>query len=188
MDHASIIKQSQCWLQDFVIKLNLCPFAHQPLRQGRVRFVVSPARSEEQLLQDLLIELRRLASTPSEELETTLLIHPWVLKDFLLYNDFLDVVDALLLERNYEGVFQVASLHPDYQFAESEYDDAANYTNRSPFPMLHLLREESLTRVLEKYPEPERIPERNIEIMNQLGRDALQRMLLACSGEQEEDS
>ena len=163
------------WVEDVVVELNLCPFAKRELIADRVRFVVTDATSEDELLETLAFELEFLGSTPS--IETTLVIHPHVLGDFSLYNQFLDNADRLLVALKLEGVFQVASFHPDYQFADTKADDAENYTNRSPCPILHLLREESLERVIASTPDIDQIPKRNIETMNRLGTESLRSML-----------
>ena len=115
-----------------------------------------------------------------ESIETTLLIHPEVLADFFEYNQFLEIVDALLVEKQLEGIYQVASFHPDYQFGGTAAEDAENFTNRSPYPMLHILREESLERAIAAYPDVEQIPSGNIECMNRIGRDRLHELLIAC--------
>lgn len=163
------------WVEDVVVELNLCPFAKRELIADRVRFVVTDATSEDELLETLAFELEFLGSTPS--IETTLVIHPHVLGDFSLYNQFLDNADRLLVALKLEGVFQVASFHPDYQFADTKADDAENYTNRSPYPVLHLLREESLERVIASTPDIDQIPKRNIETMNRVGTESLRSML-----------
>ena len=163
------------WVEDVVVELNLCPFAKRELIADRVRFVVTDATSEDELLETLAFELEFLGSTPS--IETTLVIHPHVLGDFSLYNQFLDNADRLLVALKLEGVFQVATFHPDYQFADTKADDAENYTNRSPYPVLHLLREESLERVIASTPDIDQIPKRNIETMNRVGTESLRSML-----------
>lgn len=172
------IAQTRCWLENVVLKHNLCPFAHKPFQAGQVRFVVTDSARAEFVLEDLQQELEYLLAHP--EIETTLLIHPGALEDFLDYNDFLDVVDALLIKEGYEGEFQVASFHPDYQFADTQPDDAENYTNRSPWPMLHVLREVSLEYEIAHYPEAEKIPARNIQVMNALGAKHHQQVLATC--------
>jgi len=177
---ADVIEQSRCWLEKLVIGEGLCPFARQPYEAGRVRFVVSSAENDEALLEDLLAELLYLQKTPLQEAETSLLILPYMLQDFLDYNDFLDLVDALLEQQQMEGEFQIATMHPDYQFVDTDFNDAQNYTNRSPYPLLHLIREESLTRVLQQFPNPEQIPERNIRHMQALGTATLQQLLSPC--------
>ena len=166
------------WLDEIVIGLNLCPFAKKELVRNRVRFVVSDAESEEALLKALMGELRHLEALP--ETETTLLIHPRVLTDFVHYNDFLDVADGLLVELDMDGEFQIASFHPDYQFEGTNSDDPENHTNRCPYPMLHLLRESSVGRAVDSYPDADSIPQRNIELMNRMGRDQLVALLQGC--------
>jgi len=161
-----------------VIGLGLCPFAKRELVKDRIRFVVTPAATEDQLLLALQDELQLLQSDASTE--TTLLIHPHVLQGFSDYNQFLNAADNLLVGMKLEGVFQIASFHPDYQFAGTAPDDAGNYTNRSPYPLLHLLREESIERVLANTLDAAQIPVQNIALMNSMGRDELQRLLLAC--------
>ncbi len=159
------------WLESVVIELNLCPFAKRELINERVRFANTDATTELQLLQALETELERLSSDTS--IETTLLIHPNVLADFADYNEFLELADGLLVQMEFDGVFQIASFHPDYQFAETHPDDAENYTNRSPYPMLHILREESLARAIEHTADIDQIPLRNIQKMNELGLEKL---------------
>jgi hypothetical protein len=172
---ADAVKQ---WVNGFVVEMNLCPFARRELDAGRVRFFVSGAETEEQLLQDLQSELSLLNTDDS--IETTLLIHPSVLQRFEDYNQFLDYAEGLLVELKLEGIYQIASFHPDYQFANTEPDDEENYTNRSPYPMLHLIREESLAQAVANYPDPEQIPERNIVLMKQIGREKLQQLFRRC--------
>ena len=136
------------WLQRAVIGLNLCPFAKAVLVKDQIRFVLSEATDTDTLLDELIVELTHLRDTPAEHTDTTLLIHPQVLTDFLDYNDFLDVADAALTALDLDGEIQIASFHPDYRFADSCDDAIENYTNRSPFPMLHLLRENSVERAV----------------------------------------
>ena len=166
------------WVETVVVDLNLCPFAKRELVKNRVRFAVTEATSEEQLLMVLQTELEYLNSEPA--IETTLLIHPDVLHDFYDYNQFLSYAEGLLVQMKLDGVYQIASFHPDYQFAGTEPADAENYTNRSPYPMLHLIREESLERAIAAYPDVDKIPLRNTELMNTLGEDRLQKLLQAC--------
>lgn len=154
-----------------VIGENLCPFAKREWVTNRVRLVVSPANTEEELLVALQEELLRLLS--DEEIETTLLIHPQVLQSFEDYNQFLSLADGLLQQMELEGVFQVASFHPDYQFQGTEPEDAENYSNRSPYPLLHLLREESIERAVAGHLDVEQIPLRNIKLLNGLGQEVL---------------
>ena len=145
-DQARIVADVKDWIESFVIAHNLCPFAAQPLRLGRVRFELTTAESEHDLLLCLANELGRLAHDPN--IETTLIIHPLALTDFEAYNQFLDLVDALLEQQDLAGVFQVASFHPDYQFAGTEAEAPENKTNQSPYPMLHILREESVEQAI----------------------------------------
>ena len=166
------------WLTSVVIGLDLCPFAARELDNNRVRFAVSNAQSEDHLLADLSAELALLNSESA--IETTLLIHPGVLTDFADYNQFLDLADLLLRESGNEGVFQVASFHPEYMFAGTAKDDAENYTNRSPYPMLHILREESLERAIASHPDIDDVPVQNIRQMNALGRKRLKALLEQC--------
>ena len=173
-----IIHAVRQWVETFVVGMNLCPFAKRELVKNRVRFVTTAATTAEQLLQVLQTELELLNADPS--VETTLLIHPAVLQDFYDFNDFLGCADILLLDMELEGIYQVASFHPDYQFGGTRSGDAENYTNRAPYPVLHLLREESLERVIADYPDVDDIPERNIELMNSLGQDKLQALLKSC--------
>lgn len=174
----SVISSVRQWVESVVVDLNLCPFAKHELVKNRVRFAVTEATTDEQLLIALQDELKLLNNEPS--VETTLLIHPNVLQDFYDYNQFLNYVDGLLAQMKMEGVYQAASFHPDYQFAGTNPDDAENYTNRSPYPMLHLIREESLERAIAGYPDVEGIPARNKELMNSLGEDKLRQLLKAC--------
>jgi hypothetical protein len=163
------LADTRVWVEKAVIGLNLCPFAHAVHNGGRIRWVVSDATREEELLRDLGDELRFLSAAKPEQIETTLLIHPFVLGGFVDYNQFLGTAEAMLAELELEGDIQLASFHPDYQFAGTEPDDVTNCTNRSPYPTLHLLRESSVTRAVEAFPEPEKIYEANIETLKQLG-------------------
>ncbi|ENO87994.1 DUF1415 domain-containing protein [Thauera linaloolentis] len=156
------------WLDEVVIGLDLCPFAARPRREKRVRIAISHATDEETLLNDLQAELERLSDTPAETLETTLLAISDMLENFEDYNDFLDAVDLWVEQFGWEGELQVASFHPQYQFADTEPDDAGNLTNRSPWPLLHIIREESLEKAIEHHPDVDGIPERNIARMEAL--------------------
>ena len=165
----AVIAATQRWLERAVIGLNLCPFAKAVQVKNQVRYVVSQATTQEELLSDFLNELEFLAETPSEKIDTTLLIHPGVLTDFLDYNDFLDVVDEALEDMDLEGELQVAGFHPQYQFADTQPEDIENFTNRSPYPMLHLLRESSVAMAVSAFPEAEKIFDKNIETLRKLG-------------------
>lgn len=164
------------WLERAVIGLNLCPFAKAVHVRNQVRFVLSEATTADALLLELTRELEFLDAADPDMVETTLLIHPRVLADFLDYNDFLDDADAAVEALGLEGEIQVASFHPGYVFAGSDPDDIANCTNRSPYPMLHLLREDSVERAVEAYPDPDSIVERNIETLERLGHDGWRRL------------
>ncbi|GEA50730.1 hypothetical protein VIN01S_15340 [Vibrio inusitatus NBRC 102082] len=162
IDLQQVEQLTQDWLEQVVIGLNLCPFAHKPNKNKQIKIAVTEATSEEALLEFILLELRELDSKEPNELETTLVVAPAMLADFMDYNFFLDWVDALLKQEEYEGIYQVASFHPDYCFGGTEPEDAENLTNRSPYPTIHLIREESMERVLKHYPNPEAIPDNNI--------------------------
>lgn len=164
-----------------MIGLDLCPFAQGVYLGERVRFRISEQRSRTGLLGDLRTELMRLHDLSAQECETTLLIHPWVLNDFLEFNDFLQVCDATVAELALEGEIQVASFHPQYQFAGTQAEDIDNYTNRSPYPTLHLLREASVERALAGISDPDAIYENNILRLRALGHDGWQ-ALWATSG------
>lgn len=182
-DTAAIVAATRHWLEAAVIGLNLCPFAKSVHSKGQVRHAVSDARTPEELLGDLVAELQRLHATPAEETDTTLLIHPWVLGDFLDYNAFLDVAEAAVDELGLSGELQVASFHPDYQFADAGADDIGNFTNRSPYPILHLLREASIDRAVAAFPDAEEIYSRNIETMQRLGLDGWKALMAAPKDE-----
>jgi len=169
MDDAAALRATRAWVEQAVIGLNLCPFAKAVQTKNLIRYACSDARDTHELLDALRSELQRLADTPMEELETTLLVHPQVLGDFLDYNDFLDEADALLCEMGLHGMLQIASFHPDYQFAGTTADDIENATNRSPHPTLHLLREASIERAVAAFPEPEAIYEANQRTLRALG-------------------
>ena len=159
-----------------MIGLNLCPFAEGPYRGKRVRFSVSEQRTAAGLLDELRSELVHLAGSQPEVCETTLLIHPWVLTDFIEYNDFLGICDQVVADLELEGVLQVASFHPQYQFAGTQPDDIENFTNRSPYPVLHLLREASVERAVEAVGDTEEIYRRNIRTLRALGHAGWKRL------------
>lgn len=159
---AEIAEQVNLWLNEVVIGLNLCPFAAKPQRNKQIKIYVSEASQEEALLEDILSQLMELDATPAEELETTLVVVPNMLSDFYDYNLFIDWVEALIRQQNWEGVFQLATFHPDYCFGGTDPEDDENLTNRSPYPVFHLIREESMEKVLKHYPNPEAIPDTNI--------------------------
>ena len=165
------------WLERVVIGLNLCPFAKAVYAKQQVRIVISDATTERALLEQLGEEMALLRDTPAEEIDTTLLVHPQVLQDFLDYNDFLDDADGLVEAMALDGVLQVASFHPHYQFAGTQPDDAENLTNRAPWPILHLLREDSVDRAVAAYPEPDAIIERNVATVRELGAGGFRKLL-----------
>lgn len=181
-DTDDIITATQQWLEKAVIGLNLCPFAKAVYVKKQIRYVVSTAQDTEALHADLLAELQFLAAADPAQVDTTLLIHPQVLSDFLDYNDFLDVADAALDELDLTGSIQIASFHPDYQFAGTDADDIENYTNRSPYPMLHLLREDSVERAVAAFPDAASIFEKNVETMRELGLTGWEKLGLSKRG------
>jgi hypothetical protein len=166
------------WVESFVVDMNLCPFAKRELINNRIRFALTAAQTEEELLTALQAEFELLDSDTS--IETTLLIHAKVLQDFYDYNQFLDYAEKLLLQMGLEGIYQIASFHPHYQFGNTDPDAAENYTNRSPYPMLHIIREESIARAIADSPNLDQVPARNIALMNQLGKDRLRALMQAC--------
>lgn len=176
--NATIVAATERWLERAVIGLNLCPFAKSVHVKKQIRYAVSAAQTADELLAELEHELQHLAATDPKQLDTTLLIHPQVMGEFLDYHFFLAEADALIRNLGYEGVFQIASLHPDYEFAGSAPDDIENYSNRSPYPTLHLLREESIDRAVAAFPEAEAIFERNIETLQRLGHEGWRRLWL----------
>ena len=178
-----VIAATREWLEKAVIGLNLCPFAKAVHAGNQIRYAVSDAQTLEALLADLGRELQMLAAADRADVETTLLIHPRVLVDFVDYNDFLDIADAAVEELGFVGTIQVASFHPQYRFADTEPDAIENFSNRSPWPMLHLLREESVERAIAAFPDVARIPERNIETLRSIGHDGWRRLGLAAPPE-----
>ena len=172
----TIIAATQLWLEKAVIGLNLCPFAKAVHVKKQIRYVVSTAATPEALLEELISELRALQDADPEKIDTTLLIHPYVLTDFLDFNDFLDTVDIAVAEPEFNDEFQIASLHPQYQFAGTVPDDIENYTNRSPYPTLHLLREESVDRAVAAFPDADQIVDNNVETLKELGHEGWKRL------------
>ncbi len=172
----NIISATLQWLETAVIGLNLCPFAKAVHVKKQIRYVVSAASTPEALLDDLMNELRTLQEADPDKIDTTLLIHPYVLTDFLDFNDFLDTVDIALAEPEFNDEFQVASLHPHYQFAGTAPDDIENYTNRSPYPTLHLLREASVDRAVAAFPDADKIADNNVETLKKLGCEGWKRL------------
>lgn len=171
LTHGDVIAATRLWLEKAVIGLNLCPFAKSVHVKNQIHYAVSEARDVDSLYRDLKVELDRLQKSDPEQIDTILLIHPWVLTDFLDYNEFLDIADATLEEFDLAGEIQIASFHPQYQFAGTLPDDISNFTNRSPFPTLHLLRESSIDRAVSAFPDASDIFEKNIELMERLGHE-----------------
>jgi hypothetical protein len=173
-----LIDTTQNWLKTIIIAYGICPFAKHELDRGSIRFVASHDTEIESCLLNLMLECDRLNIDSS--IETTLLIYDKAFTAFDDYLDFLELAETLLIEQDYEGVYQLASFHPDYCFEGAKQDDPANYTNRSPYPLLHLLRETSLDKAIASYPHPENIPQRNIELTRELGLAKMQALLAAC--------
>lgn len=176
-----VIAATQLWLERAVIGLNLCPFAREVHVKKQIRYVVSGATHPEELLEELMDEMEVLAEATSEKLDTTLLIHPHVLTDFLDYNDFLGVVEEALEDMELDGILQVASMHPQYQFADTQPDDIENYTSRAPYPTLQLLREASIVKAVAAYPEAEQVFDNNIATLRRLGREGWEALGLAAA-------
>ncbi len=174
------LAETRAWVERAVIGLQLCPFARAPQVKGQVRYVLSEASDAAALLESLIDELQLLAGEPAERVETTLLVHPNVLTEFADYNEFLSIAEAALVELELEGVLQIASFHPHYQFAGTVPDDIGNATNRSPYPTLHLLREASIERALAAFPRPEAIFEANIATLERLGADGWAALQQQC--------
>jgi uncharacterized protein len=172
----TVIAITRQWVDRAVIGLNLCPFAKGVQAKGQVHYAVSRAKRPDDLLVDLIRESTALARADPQDRDDTLLIHPYVLSDFHAFLAFLDIAEATLHDLNLEGVLQLASFHPGYQFEGTEPDDISNYTNRSPYPTLHLLREESIDRAVAAFPEAGAIFERNIETLRVLGREGWRRL------------
>jgi hypothetical protein len=163
------IAATRAWVERAVIGLNLCPFAKAVQARGQIRYVASDDEHPEDLLNTLVEELQFLARADPQAIDTTLIVHPRVLTDFLEYNDFLEIADQAVEELGLEGVLQIASFHPQYQFEGTSPEDVGNASNRSPYPTLHLLREASVDRAVDAFPEAERIYEANIETLQRIG-------------------
>ena len=170
-----VIKSTQHWVDKMVVGLNLCPFAKKSIDQNQLRYLVYTGDDIESITQLLVEELERLVNDKS--IETTLLIHPNFTKDFDAYLDYLAGVDELIDALGYSGVFQVAGFHPDYQFDGVAEIDPANHTNRSPYPMMHLLREASVAWAVETHPDIYSVPERNVELLREMGEKGIQELI-----------
>lgn len=175
-DKDSVISATRFWIEQVVIGLNFCPFARREVEKNRVRYSVCESGKKKGVLECFLSECRLLDD--DNNIETTLLILPRGYSDFSIYLDVLDLIQQLLEAEGYEGVYQLASLHPDYCFEGEDFDDPANFTNRSPYPMIHILREQSLERALGAHPDPESIPERNIKLAREMGFDQMLALLV----------
>ena len=178
-DKKTVIRHTKKWLSTVVIAHGLCPFAKQEFDNGRIHYAVIETESLEAQLEQLVLECQALDNDPARG--TSLLIFPRALSDFQDYLDLLELATALLKAQDYEGIYQLASFHPDYRFEGAGPDDPANYTNRSPYPMLHILQEASVEQALRGYPNPEKIPQRNIERMQALGLNFMHELLDDCS-------
>jgi hypothetical protein len=177
----NFLEKTKTWVERFVIGLNLCPFAKKPFTQGRIRFILEETTDLEKLAATFVEECLSLHRTTAESIETTLLVHPNILADFYDYLDFVSIAESLLEQLELEGIIQVASFHPDYQFEGTAPNAPENYTNRSPYPMLHLIREESISYALTHWENPEQIPEINIEKMNELGLEGIRKVMKSKS-------
>ncbi len=172
------IETTQAWLKTIIIEYSICPFAKREMQRGSIFYAVSHERKLKTCLQLLLQECERLNTDAN--IETSLLIYAGAFNLFDDYLDFLAMAEDLLIDEGYEGIYQLASFHPDYNFNESDGEDPANYTNRSPYPMLHLLRETSIDNAVNTYPDTDKIPERNMAVTRQLGLAKMQGLLAAC--------
>ena len=184
-DTATVLRLTRAWLETFVIGLNLCPFAATPYRQGRIAYAVCDGASREAIYRAFLESLNDLILADPRQIETALLIAPQGLDGFEEYLDTLDLLERAVIDVGLDGVIQVASFHPAYRFDDAPMDDLANFTNRSPFPMFHLIREEGLAAALESYPSPESIPQRNIARLRELGVAGIEKLMesVRASGE-----
>ncbi|MCV6590728.1 MAG: DUF1415 domain-containing protein [Marinobacterium sp.] len=168
-----VVEQTRNWVESVVVGLNLCPFAAPVIRQQSIRYAESAARDDESVIQDFLLELDRLQQTDEAELSTTLVIYPAVFEDFAHYLDLLSIMEDLLEQTGLDGIFQLASFHPDYLFDGVPEDDRSHWTNRAPYPTVHIIREGEMSRVLMHYKNPEQIPERNMGVLRNLSDEKL---------------
>lgn len=180
--HQDIVTSVETWLERAVIGLNLCPFARAVHVRKQIRYTVSTATEPDQLVRALTEELAHLHGCDPQITDTTLLIHPWILEDFSEYNEFLDIADVILAGMGLEGEIQIASFHPDYQFSGTQRDDVSNYTNRAPYPILHLLREDSIDRAVASVPNTDDIYKRNIATLKTLGSEGWSRLFNNVDG------
>ena len=167
------------WLEKAVIGLNLCPFAKAPHNKGQIRIHVSFAKHLDAFLEDVDAEIRRLLDTPAETLETTLLVCATLFDDFLVFNDMLDAAEQAIEDNGATGIVQIAPFHPQFQFDGTEADDIGNYTNRSPYPTLHFIREDSIEKAAQAFPDPAVIFERNIETLQKMGLECWEKLVIS---------
>ena len=173
-----LITQTQIWLENVIVGYNFCPFARREFERGTIHYCVIPDKDIAGCLEALMLECERLDK--DKTIVTTLVLYPCGFEQFDDYLRLVEIAEYLLIEQGYEGVYQLASFHPNYCFADSELDDPANYTNRSPAPMLHLIREDSIEQALKSYPHPEEIPQKNIDLARRVGETKMKQMLHAC--------
>lgn len=174
----TVTNHTKQWLEKAVIGLNLCPFAKAPYVKNRVRITVSYAKHLDGFLEDLDRELQLLGATPTDELETTLLVHPFLFEDFFVFNDMLDIAEAAIEDNKLEGIVQIAPFHPHFQFADTQIDDVSNFTNRSPYPTLHLIREEGIEKATQAFPDAADIFERNINLLKEMGQEGWDKLAI----------
>jgi len=177
-EDTSVIEQTRQWVKTIIVGHNFCPFAYREVERNSIRYQATQSMRLEACLETMVSEYDHLDSHP--EIETTLVIFPSAFADFDTFVDFIGLADALLKDQGYEGTYQLASFHPKYQFADASTDDPANYTNRSPYPTLHIIRETSIEKAVAGITDPESIPRRNIEVARNLGSKALQTALKDC--------
>ncbi len=175
-----VIAQTRSWVKNIVLRHNLCPFAHQPFQKDTIRYVVCEGDDSDMVVESVINELIALRDSDSNVVETSLLITPNCFSDFEDYNEFLNVIDMLVEQFHLEGVIQVASFHPDYQFADLDADDARNYTNRSLYPMFHLILEDSIERARATHPDVHGIPQTNMDLLEKQGLEESKRQLENC--------
>lgn len=175
-----VLDETRCWVEQVVVALNLCPFAAAPVKGERIRYVHCAEREVEGIYRALLTEMEQLVGLPESEAETCLFVVPVGLEDFDTYLELFEIAEAVIPEAGLDGILQLASFHPDYCFEGAPVDDPSNYTNRSPHPMFHLIREAPLARALENYPNPEAIPERNMALLREMGLEAVRERLAGC--------
>ena len=171
------IIDTKTWVEKVVIGLNLCPFAKPVFAKNQIKFVLSEAENPQNLTEDLVKELVFLTGIEGDDIETTILVHPFVLQDFGDYMDYIELANDIVYQLNLEGVLQIASFHPDYQFEGTEKEDLENYTNRSPYPMLHIIREDTIEKAVKTYPNVDNIPQNNIKKVKSLGKDFFDKFL-----------